>query len=140
MSFNITFHCAGIIGDGSIEFSGNVALFDMIAACRWVREYISFFGGDPKQINIIGHGSGAVSAMHLSMSPISRDFIEGVVAMSGSAFTKYAIDDNPTQSVREIAEYNQCGSERNETDILKCLRQVGKSNYKYNFKRVTTLM
>lgn len=44
----------GIIGDGSLEFSGNVALFDMNAAIRWVRDYISFFGGDPKQINIIG--------------------------------------------------------------------------------------
>lgn len=73
----------------------------------------------------IGHGSGAVSAMHLSMSPISRDLVSGVVAMSGSAFTKYSIDDNPVQSVQEIAEFNGCGLERNETEILKCLRQVG---------------
>lgn len=116
----------GIIGDGTSEFSGNVALFDMSAAIRWVRDYISFFGGDPKQINIIGHGSGAVSAMHLSMSPISRDLVSGIVAMSGSAFTKYMIDDNPVQSVKEIAELNGCGMGRNETEILKCLRQVGK--------------
>lgn len=48
----------GIIGDGSTEFSGNVALFDMNAAIRWVKDYISFFGGDPKQINIIGNCMG----------------------------------------------------------------------------------
>jgi carboxylesterase type B len=53
----------GILGDGSKEFGGNVALFDMHAALQWVKEYISFFGGDPKQIKIIGHGSGGSAAM-----------------------------------------------------------------------------
>ncbi len=46
--------------------------------------------------------------------------------MSGSAFTKNMIDDNPVQSVQEIAEYNSCGKGGNETEILKCLREVGK--------------
>lgn len=78
--------------------------------------------------HFLGHGSGAVSACHLSMSPISRDLVSGVVAMSGSAFTKYAIDDSPVQSVEQIAEFNQCGVGRNETEILKCLRQVRKLN------------
>lgn len=63
--------------------------------------------------------------MHLSMSPTLRDLISSVVAMSGSAFTKYIIDDNPVQSVQEIAEFNGCGKEINETEILRCLRQVG---------------
>lgn len=66
--------------------------------------------------------------MHLSMSPISRDSISGIVAMSGSAFTKYVIDDSPAQSVKEIAEFNGCGRGRNETEILKCLREVGHFN------------
>lgn len=115
----------GIIGDGSVEFSGNLALFDMAAAVRWVHEYISFFGGDPKQISVIGHGSGATSAVQLSMSDVvDEDMINGVVAMSGSAFTQYAVDDTPKQSVREIAAINDCGQSRNEVEILKCLRKV----------------
>lgn len=73
--------------------------------------------------------------MHLSMSPISRDSISGIVAMSGSAFTKYMIDDNPVQSVQEIAEFNVCGR-GNETDILRCLRQVGMGNSKLKFKTI----
>lgn len=72
---------------------------------------------------LIGHGSGAVSATHLSLSPISRELIGGVVAMSGSAFTKNMIDDSPVQSVQQIAEFNNCGSARNKTEILKCLRE-----------------
>lgn len=118
----------GLIGDGSREFSGNVALFDMAAAVRWVYEYISFFGGDPKQITIAGHGSGATSAIQLSMSEeITAGMINAVVAMSGSAYTKYAVDDIPKQSVKEIATINNCGNVTNELDIVKCLRQVGHS-------------
>ena len=113
----------GIIGDGSKEFSGNVALFDMLAALRWINEYISFFGGDPNQVTVIGHGSGATSASYLSMSDISEGMVNGVVAMSGSPLTKYAFDEQPVQSVKEIASIHRCDSNK-EIEIIKCLRKV----------------
>lgn len=113
----------GILGDGSTEFSGNVALFDMAAAVRWVNEYIKFFGGDPNQVNVIGHGSGAMSAMHLSTSHMPREMISGVVAMSGTSFSKYSIDELPEKSVKEISETNNCPT-TNETEILHCLQKV----------------
>lgn len=46
----------GILGDGTKEFGGNVALFDISAALRWIKEYISYFGGDPAKIKVMGHG------------------------------------------------------------------------------------
>lgn len=113
----------GILGDGTTEFSGNAALFDMSAALRWVSEYISFFGGDPKQITIIGHGSGASAAVYLTQSPVARDSISGVVAMSGSPYTQYSIDENATQSVQEIARIHNCPM-TNETILVSCLRSV----------------
>lgn len=115
----------GIMGDGSTEFSGNVALFDMAAALRWIHEYIQFFGGDPKQISVIGHGSGATSAIHLSLSDeLSTEAINGIVAMSGSAYTKYAVDELPKKSVKQIASMNNCGAAKNEIEIIKCLRKI----------------
>lgn len=113
----------GILGDGTTEFSGNAALFDMNAALRWVSEYISFFGGDPKQITIIGHGSGASAAVYLTTSRVPRDSVSGVVAMSGSPYTQYSIDTNPGQSMHEIAAIHSC-STANETVFVKCLRSV----------------
>lgn len=114
----------GILGDGSTEFSGNAALFDMATAVRWVHEYISFFGGDPAKISIIGHGSGATSAVQLSMSDaVDENMINGVVAMSGSAYTQHALDDTPKQSVREIAQINNCDVGR-EVEMVRCLRKV----------------
>ncbi|XP_075152885.1 carboxylesterase 1E-like [Haematobia irritans] len=114
----------GIIGDGTKEFDGNLAMFDMAAALRWVNDYISYFGGDPKKIKAVGHGSGAASAMYLSMSRSARSGgdITGVVAMSGTALSQYATDKEPVQSVQEVAEINGCPA-GNEREIVNCLRQ-----------------
>lgn len=112
----------GIIGDGSKEFSGNLALFDMSVAIRWVNEYIQFFGGDPKNIKVMGQGSGAASAMYIAMSKNQRDSITGVVAMSGTALSQYSIDNEPIQTVEDIAKINNCPHDDNETEILNCLR------------------
>ena len=115
----------GIMGDGTKEFDGNLAMFDMAAALRWVNDYISQFGGDPKQVKPIGHGSGAASAMYLGMSKNTRSGsdMSGVVAMSGSALSQYATDKEPVQSVEEVAKINGCPT-TNELEIIGCMRQV----------------
>lgn len=114
----------GILGDGTKEFSGNVALFDMAAALRWVHEYIKFFGGDPKQIVIAGQGSGATAATYFTTTQRqSREMISGIIAMSGSAYTPHTIDNKPIQTSNEIATINHCAKD-NETEIIKCMRAV----------------
>lgn len=113
----------GFLGDATTEFSGNVALFDMATAVRWVSEYIQFFGGDPKQITVMGHGSGATAATFLTTSRVPREMISGVVAMSGTPYTQYTIDKTPETSTKQIAEVNKC-SKRNETEFVNCLRTV----------------
>jgi carboxylesterase type B len=112
----------GVLGEGTKDFAGNLAMFDMAAALRWVQDYISFFGGDPKQIKVVGHGSGAASAMYLSNSRVPRNAISGVAAMSGSSLSQYAYDKEPVQSVKDVAEINDCPND-NEAVIVKCLRE-----------------
>nr|XP_017107337.2 carboxylesterase 5A [Drosophila bipectinata] len=116
----------GIMGDGTKQFDGNLAMFDLAAALRWVTDYISYFGGNPKQVQAIGHGSGAASAMYLSMSKTAKSGgdVHGVVAMSGTALSQYAMDKEPVQSVQEVAKINGCPG-GNELEIVKCMR--GKS-------------
>ncbi|KAM7353636.1 carboxylesterase 1E [Cochliomyia hominivorax] len=129
----------GIIGDGTKEFDGNLAIFDMSAALRWVNDYISHFGGDPKQIKVVGHGSGAASAMYLSMSRSARSAsdITGVVAMSGTALSQYATDKEPVQSVQEVAEINGCPT-TNEVEIVKCLRKKDAKEIIENDSKIQT--
>ncbi|KAG5679081.1 hypothetical protein PVAND_008676 [Polypedilum vanderplanki] len=111
----------GILGDGSKEFGGNVALFDMHAALQWVCEYISFFGGDKKQIKIMGHGSGASSAMFLSQSPMGRSSINGVISMSGTSLDKNSYDIDGKNTTLEIANAHNC-PHNNEVELVTCLQ------------------
>nr|AID61343.1 esterase [Calliphora stygia] len=129
----------GIIGDGTKEFDGNLAIFDMASALRWINDYISHFGGDPKQIKVVGHGSGAASAMYLSMSRSARSAgdITGVVAMSGTALSQYATDKEPVQSVQEVAKINGCPS-TNEVEIVKCLRKKSAEEIIENDSKIQT--
>lgn len=51
---------------------GNVGLFDMRAAVKWVKEYINYFNGDPERIVVSGQGSGASAATLLTMSEFTK--------------------------------------------------------------------
>ncbi|XP_011187375.2 carboxylesterase 1E [Zeugodacus cucurbitae] len=129
----------GIMGDGTKEFDGNLAIFDMAAALRWVNDYIHHFGGDPKRVKAIGHGSGAASAMYLSMSRSARSAsdISGVVAMSGTALSQYATDKEPVQSVEEVASINGCPT-TNELAIVQCMREKTAEEIIENDSKVQT--
>ncbi|GFR27547.1 neuroligin-3 [Trichonephila clavata] len=48
---------------------GNYGLLDQIAALHWVQENIAQFGGDPRNITLLGHGYGASCAHLLMYSP-----------------------------------------------------------------------
>lgn len=43
----------------------NVAIYDAEAALSWVSEYISYFGGDPDDITVIGESAGGGLIQHL---------------------------------------------------------------------------
>jgi len=111
----------GILGDGTRDFGGNAAIFDMHAALKWVTQYISFFGGDKNKIKVMGHGSGASAAMFVTKSPYGRSSIDGVIAMSGSSLDQYSYEEDGKNSTEEIASAHNC-SHDNEMKLLHCLR------------------
>ncbi|XP_035894929.1 cocaine esterase [Anopheles stephensi] len=111
----------GMVGDGSRDLSGNLALLDMATAVRWVKDYIGWFGGDPAQIKLIGHGSGASAAMVLASATMARSSITGVVAMSGSSVQPNAYEREPQVAYQEATMRHRCGA-GNETEVVKCLR------------------
>lgn len=54
----------GLFGFATINSNGkqihkqSVGLQDQVKALQWIRDNIANFGGDPKQITLIGHGAG----------------------------------------------------------------------------------
>ncbi len=72
------------IGGEKYAQSGNVGMLDCIAALEWVRDNISNFGGDPKNVTIFGQsgGGGKVSTL-MGMTP-AKGLFHRAIAMSGS--------------------------------------------------------
>ena len=66
----------------------NIALYDQIMALEWIQEYISFFGGDPSNVTLVGESAGAGGISHLIASPLSKDLFHKAIHQSGgSSFT-----------------------------------------------------
>jgi para-nitrobenzyl esterase len=72
---------------GKIPATGNEGLLDQVAALKWVREYISFFGGDPDNITVFGESAGAMSIACLLTMPIAKGLFNKAIMESGVGST-----------------------------------------------------
>lgn len=54
--------------DSHLRSPANYGLMDQIAALHWVQENIGNFGGDPRNVTLIGHGTGAACVNFLMTS------------------------------------------------------------------------
>ena len=62
----------------------NLALDDQRVALKWVKKNIASFGGDPDNITIFGHSSGAGFIMAHFASEKSKDLFHKAIVQSGS--------------------------------------------------------
>ncbi|EUB56580.1 Para-nitrobenzyl esterase [Echinococcus granulosus] len=54
----------------------NIGVRDQLAALRWVRSNIRYFGGDPLKITVFSYGSGATISLALLGSPLAQNLFE----------------------------------------------------------------
>ena len=52
--------------------TGNYGLKDQVLGLKWVKDHIDAFGGNPDQVTLFGHSSGAASVHLLMMSPYAQ--------------------------------------------------------------------
>lgn len=76
----------GLTAESPEHASGNYGLLDAIAALKWVRENISAFGGDPKNVTIFGESAGSFAVSSLMASPLGKGLFEHAIGESGGAF------------------------------------------------------
>lgn len=57
-------------GANGVADSGNFALLDIIKALEFVRSDIDAFGGDPRNITLMGQSAGAINVYALQTSPV----------------------------------------------------------------------
>lgn len=68
--------------------TGNYGLYDQMTAIQWVRDNIEAFGGDPKQITIMGQSAGAMSVQQHCLSPLTDGLFSKAVMSSGGGVHK----------------------------------------------------
>ena len=62
---------------------GNQGMLDQVLALKWIQNHISAFGGNPRNVTIMGESAGAMSAMLHLISPLSQGLFHKIIALSG---------------------------------------------------------
>ena len=63
--------------------SGNAGTDDIIAALQWIKENISAFGGDPKNVTLFGQSGGGAKITTLLQTPAADGLFHKGINMSG---------------------------------------------------------
>ena len=64
--------------------SGNYGLGDIISALEWLKMNIQHFGGHPKQITMLGRGSGATMVTALTASAKAKGLFKQAWVTNGA--------------------------------------------------------
>lgn len=63
---------------------GNFGLDDILKALKWIKKYISSFGGDRTNITLMGQSAGAISIQYLVLNKAYEGMFKRAVMISGA--------------------------------------------------------
>ncbi|MFP3963923.1 carboxylesterase family protein [Actinomadura fulvescens] len=72
--------------------SGNYGLLDQQAALRWVRRNAAAFGGDPREVSVLGQSAGGSAVCHQLVSPTAAGLFTSAAIWSGGCSARQQAD------------------------------------------------
>ncbi len=90
---------------------GNFGLDDQATALKWVRKHIADFGGDPRNITIMGQSAGAMSIQTMLLSKKCEGIFDKAIMMSGAGKFPSMGTPKPVEERREywLDVMKECG-------------------------------
>ncbi|XP_024084408.1 neuroligin-4, X-linked-like [Cimex lectularius] len=107
----------------------NYGLMDQVAALHWLQQNIALFGGDPSNVTMVGHGTGAACINFLMISPtVMPGLFHRAILLSGSALSSWALVEDPVDFAVRLAKHVNCTVPedlyREHESIVDCLKDV----------------
>ncbi|XP_023933949.2 venom carboxylesterase-6-like [Bicyclus anynana] len=104
VSMNYRLSIFGFLCLGVTDAPGNAGLKDIIQGLKWIKENIAGFGGDPNNVVLFGHGSGAALVDLITLSPMSTNLTHKAIVISGSGLSPWAVSYNPVGSAQRVGD------------------------------------
>ncbi|WP_312298661.1 carboxylesterase family protein [Chryseobacterium sp.] len=120
----------GFLG-GNEKRPPNLGLFDMIEALKWINSYIAGFGGDEKNITLLGQSSGGDAIAHLMISDGTEGLFQRVIIQSAPLGLRHKRQKMSAEFLKKTEFL------KDETDVIKMMDEYGKltpSVMKYGLK------
>ncbi|KAG6442080.1 hypothetical protein O3G_MSEX002094 [Manduca sexta] len=89
MSFNYRLAVFGFLSLDSDKIPGNNGLRDIIFFLQWVQENAKAFGGNPRDVTLIGHSMAAMTVHLLSLSKAAEGLFQRLIMLSGTAIPMF---------------------------------------------------
>ncbi|XP_072935521.1 neuroligin-4, Y-linked isoform X2 [Epargyreus clarus] len=120
----------GILGflnprsDDFLRSPANYGLMDQIAALHWIKENVAVFGGDPSNVTLMGHGTGA-ACVHFLLTSLAVPeglLFHRAILMSGSGLSPWSLVADPNKYAAMVATHANCSPDLTPPALLRCLR------------------
>lgn len=72
ITFDYRIGVFGFLSTGDSIIPGNNGLKDMVILLKWVKTYISSFGGNPEKVTIFGDSAGSIVVHLFNIKPLNR--------------------------------------------------------------------
>lgn len=104
----------------------NYQILDILAALKWLRANIGFFGGDPNHITVFGQSAGGNLGVNLLTTNGTDDLVSGVISESGTALITvgYLNVSQANSNGKKLISHAGCSSAENATEQLDCMRKL----------------
>ncbi|XP_065360625.1 esterase B1-like [Calliphora vicina] len=126
VTFNYRLSSLGFLSmeDPSCEVPGNAGLKDQVMALKWVKDNISYFGGDEENITLFGESAGAASVHFMTVTEQTRGLFHKAICMSGCISNPWAFSGKSTELPYRLACEKGYSGANEDKLVLEYLRNM----------------